>query len=113
MLNFHNANPAELLLLLVKIFVCTYLSEYLCIINKDQSKFDMKRKEDKKISKNEAGNFENQELELKLMENELFGWLISSAYQSYGPDDIQRKTEKNKNNNFKKKSIKKTKRSLK
>jgi len=83
-------------------FVCLSCGEYLCITIKVQRVFAMKRKDNNKKVTNENVNFGNPELELKLMENELFGWLISSAYQSYSLEGIQIKKRKTKNNRSKK-----------
>ncbi|MEO8513268.1 MAG: hypothetical protein ABI543_06900 [Ignavibacteria bacterium] len=72
----------------------------------------MKSKE--KAETRQYDNLDNLELDLMMFENELYSWLISSAYQNYSPEIIKKKIKKSTNNNKSKRTNnKKTKRSLK
>ena len=62
----------------------------------------MKSKEKDNAVTGQYDNFDNLELDLMMLENELYSWLISSAYQNNSTEYIKKKTKKSLNKNSKK-----------
>lgn len=56
----------------------------------------MKRKEKKKSETMAYENMDNLELDLKMMETELYSWLINNSYRNYGKEKKQKITNKSK-----------------